>query len=873
MRLLLRVISLVVPSGMRARWREEWQAEVRHGGRRMLPGALPDAWTVRRLARQRGPRGNRNPLFGVGQDTRYALRGLFASHGFVAGVVLSLCIGIAANVTAFSFINAAVFRPYPGVRDQHELVRIKVGAFDARGFQVSMSSTGAAFDQRVDSVRQAFTSLESLSAHYNAKFAITAGDQTFAGPGGLVSSNYFDVLGVRPAAGRFFSTEEDSAGAAPVAVLGYAAWERLFAKDPAAVGQTLVVNGAAVQIIGVAAEHFVGVRRNDVKTDVWIPMGLARLSLRDKDGREADVTSARAVFDFVGRRRDGVSVEQVNAEARVIADRIKQTGSSEYTYSAQAAPVWLNDPAEVAPAILGFMAIPLLVLAIACVNAANLLLARAARQARDWTVRVALGASRWRVIRQVLIEALVLAGASAALGLVLARWTIEVAARQIPVPLPIDYRVVAFTLALTICAAIGFSLGPAFSVLAGATKRMAPGRTSAATPRSRLRFGLVALQAALSLALLTTGAQFTNTVFAASENEAVLPDPDRLVIASFDLDPLRMEAEEREQIYRRIADRVRMMPGVTDAGFSTPGLLTGVLGKTIGLQVWTDTTPPEGSKEFLPMLASPGVLPAIGVTLLAGRHFDARDTTSFRTAVVNQVFARKFFAGPAVGRSLRVVETTSQRVHEVTIVGVVGGAMRRTDTEAAILYHPLALESVPARTLHVRADGTGSFSAAALQAAVRDVDARVPVVQTSTLAESRTWRNPERKLLAKAAGVLGLVALLLAAGGLYGVVSYVVSLRRQEIGIRLALGAEPQTIVRLITRQALIPTLIGALVGLLGAAVTGLVVRARFYGVSPVDPVAFGGATLLLLAVMFGATILPARRAARVDPVQTLRTE
>lgn len=875
-RLIVSVAGLLVPHSERPRWREEWLAEVRHGGPRMLTGLLRDAWAVRNLGPTTAGRRSR-PFQGLGHDLRYGVRSLATAPGFVLGVVLSLTLGIGGNSVAFSFMNAAVFRPFPGVRDQHELARVSIQARrdDSPGVETFARAAGLTADAGLNLLRASLTTLSGLAAHYEADLVIAANGQPFTGPGALVSSNYFDVLGVRPAAGRFFSPDADKPGANPIVVISHGAWGRLFNYHPAAVGSTITVNGTAVHVIGVAAEYFVGVRKSNDKPDVWIPLGLAELTLRDAAGNLASWSSARNVYlDYVGRRRPGVTMEQVEAEAAVLASRLQLEAPPDVTYQGWAKRVWLNDPAESAPEVVAFMIIPMLVLAIACVNAANLLLARAARQARDWTVRLALGASRWRIVRQVLIESAVLSICSAAMGLVVASWAISFVARQIPVPLPIDLRVVVFTLVISLGAAAAFSLGPALTVIARASRRSVTSTSPGAMPRSRGRFALVALQAALSLGLLTTGAQFTNTVFADNPNAAPIPSPERLVLASFDLDPLRLSADEADVFYQRLVDRARQIPGVSSAGISTPGLVTGAMGRTTPLRVWTPTTPVEGSGEFLSMLVSPGALDAIGVPLVAGRRFDDRDTDRLRHVIVNEPFAKTFFDGQALGRTFRLaLSSAPDRADDVTIVGVAGGIMRRADTEPATLYYAAPLEPLPARMLYIRIDETGRFSVAALQAAVREIDARVPVNATKTLADDRAERHTERKLLAQGAAGLGLLALLLAAGGLYGVVSYIVSLRRQEVGIRLALGAEARAIVVMITRQALTPALIGAAVGLFVAALAGKVVRSSLYGAGSTDLRAFAGSTALLLGVLFLATIVPARRAASINPVDTLRAE
>ncbi len=873
MRAILFLISLIAPRASRARWREEWRAEVDHGGWRMLGGALPDAWALKTLTTAAG---RRHPLQGLDEDVRYGLRSLLASPGFVLGVVLSLGVGICGNVVAFSFINAAVFRPFPAVRDQHELARVTVGtAPDSRGLSMTfLRATGLSAGDGLELLRRSFTSLSGLSAHYETNLVIAANNQPFTAPGALVSSNYFDVLGLRPAAGRFFSPSADNPGSEPVAVISDAAWQRLFNRNPSVIGSTITVNAAVVHVIGVAPQDFIGVRKSNDKPDVWLPLGLAELTLRDGSGRPVRAEHAQNVyFDYVGRRKPGVTFGQVKAEAELLASRLHLAGSRDRTYQASARRVWLNDPADSAPDVVAFMIIPMLVLAIGCVNAANLLLARAARQARDWTVRLALGASRWRIVRQVLMEATALSFCSAALGLVVGRWAIELVANAIVVPLPIDFTVATFTLIMSVAAAVAFSLGPALSVISRASKRAVTSTAPIAMPRSRGRFVLIALQAALSLGLLTTGAQFTNTVFAASPNAAVIPSPERLVLASFDLDPLRMATEEEEAFYTRLLSRVRQIPGVSKAGLTTPGLLSAVMGSTAYLRVWTDSTPADGSR-LTAILASPGALEAVGVPLTGGRHFVASDGERLRTVIVNQPFVQKFLDGPPLGRTLRLaLDSPSAQATEVTIIGIAGGVLKRADTEPPILYYAPSIGPLPARALCLRIDESGRFSTAALHAGVREVDSRVPVNTIATLADVRGERHKERKLLARGAAALGLLALALAAGGLYGVVSYVVSLRRQEIGIRLALGANARGIVVMMTRQALMPALLGAAVGLFAAALTGRVVTSTLYGAAATDLRAFSASTALLVTVLFVAAVVPARRASHVDPAQVLRTE
>lgn len=875
--ILLCLVARVVPASFRDRWVEEWRAEIDHAAARglgprerlaMAAGAIPDALATRRVLKEcRGTAGPRPSLFhALDQDVRYAMRGLTKSPGFALGVVLSLAVGIGANAAAFSFIDAVVFRPFPAVRDQHELVRISISAADSDR-AIARGLTYRDFQ----ALRETMTTLAGLSAQVNVTFAIFGEGQAAAVPGALVSANYFDVIGVAPAGGRFLLERDDRFDADPVVVISDALWERLYRRDPAIVGRALMVNGATAHIIGVAPRRFIGVRKGR-QPDVWLPMAMAELALRDRDERPVRVDRAEALYlDYVGRRRAGVSIEQVTAEVAVFAARFDATRPNTRS-RAVVTRVWMNDPADNIPAVVGFMALPMLVLAIACVNAANLVLARSSRRVRDWTVRLALGATRWRVVRQVLAESTLLSLAGAGLGLLLARWALSSIASQVPVPIPLDHRVAIFTIVVAVLTAVTFSLGPALGVTRRATKRLAPASSGqGGSARSRARFTLVALQAALSLGLLATGAQFTNTVRASATQEYI-PDPDRLVVTSFDLDPLRLAREAGDDFYRRLGDRVSAIPGVAAAGIATRGLVFGTSQGDSLAHAWLPGARPEGDG-VRAFHVSPGLLDAIGAPILQGRRFTRADHDALRTVVVNQPFVTKFLRGQALGQTFRFGATRAAGGTDVTVVGVVDGMLKRGDLEPPLVYYPARLTYHPARALYIRLDRTGTFTAAALHAAAREVDARVPVAEISTLADIRGQKDSEMRILTRAAGILGLLALVLAAGGLYSVVSYIVSLRRQEVGIRIALGAEAQAIVGMIVRQALIPTLVGALVGAGCAATAGALIRSRMYGATPVDPLAFGGATVLMLVVMLLASWLPARHAGRVDPVQVLRQE
>jgi predicted permease len=809
---------------------------------------------------------------GLSRDVRAAIRSVAGARGFALGVVASLTLGIVANTVAFSIINASFFRPFPGVRDQHELVRVGISRPDR--FVTEMSSTYDEFEL----LRSRLDGLEGLATIHRVEFAATFRGESSVLSGAIVTSNYFDVLGARPAAGRFFVADEER-GPRAVAVIGQALWRRLFGERREAVGQSIVVNGTPLEIVGVAEQRFYGIHKGNFNTDVWVPIGMAHLSLRDAARRPVPIRSAGYLpLNHVGRRRAGVSLEHVRAQAAAAAAAIDDSRPRERRgVSVSAGRVWLNDPVRFAAAIATVMAVPLLVLVIACVNAANLLLARASRQAREWQVRLALGASRWRIVRQVLTESLLLSAVAAGLGLALTRWVLGLVGHQIPLPVPVDVRVQLFTIAAAMTTALVFGLGPALHVAARAgvdargLSRLAGGRS-----RSRVRFALIALQAALSLGLLSTGAQFISTV----RNDFGRPDvagADRLLIAGFNVDPLNMQREAAEDFFARLLDRVGTLPGVATAAVATPSMVTGVLERDSGVRVWLPEAAPDAGAALVAARVSAGFFQTVGVRLLQGRAFTRDEQQGpVRTVVVNGAFAKRHLGSNALNGTIRIAPGTGDYASGVDalVVGVVGSEIGRVDDEdVPMLYYAGALAHAPARLLYVRFDGSGQFNLAALQGAVRQVDYRVPIRDARTLRERRDGRDLEWRFVANGTTALGVFALALAAGGLFGVVSYLVALRRREIGVRLALGASGRSVVGLIVRQGLAPTIAGAVVGAGGAAAIGIVVRSRLYGTVPVDPLAFGSAALVLVATMAAASFLPARQAARVDPMVVLRDE
>ena len=467
--------------------------------------------------------------------------------------------------------------------------------------------------------------------------------------------------------------------------------------------------------------------------------------------------------------------------------------------------------------------------------------------------------------------AIIAAGA----GLALTSWALKLVAHLWPMPLPMDARVLLFTVATAVGTAIAFGLAPALHVSSRAADPSGLSRIVTGPARSRVRFALIATQAALSLGLLATGAQFVKTVHAQTGRADSVP-PERLLIASFDLDPLNVRREAADDFYARVLEGTSSVPGVVGAGFSIGGLITDARDMSAAARIWLPQQGPGEGKNQLAAHASRGFFAAAGVPLLQGRLFtDAERATPVSSVIVNQSFASTFLESNALNRRLRIGTRNSEygAALDVTVIGVVGVATGYRPDSYPMLYYPAPVAHAPARTLYVLFDESGRFNLTALQAVVRQVDARVPVRSPATLRERPESTGTERRFLASGVAALGIFALLLAAGGLYSVVSYVVALRRHEIGVRLALGSTGYAVVGLIVREALAPTAIGALAGTGGAVATALVVRSRMYGAAPVDPLSFAAAAAFLLLTMAVAALIPARHAAGVDPMVVLREE
>lgn len=883
MRALLALVSLIVPRHARLRWREEWLAEMQHGGRRMIAGALPDAWALRTVLRQASKMARRPGAFhGVDQDVRYAVRSLIAAPSFSLCVLGSLIAGIAVTATAFLFLNAVLFRPLPAVVDQHRLVVLDL----RRGCGWPGCSIASSTVEDYRDLREGMTLLEDeLAAVATALLAVGINGQPHSMRASLVSENYMRVLGVQPVLGRDFRRADGSAPEHAV-IVGHGLWLREFGGDRAVLGRYVALASGPAQIIGVAPPDFAGGSGNELGTrdqgavEIWVPLWLAdQVSAPLARTPAGKPRSPERHFRYFGRLRPGVEQEQVGAQAQVVAAQIAAHRPRE------GGGAWVNvggvtmiRPSAAVPILISVLGVPAIVLLIACLNAANLLVARGASRSTELSVRLALGATRWRVVRQLLVESVLLSVAAAAASLILARWLATLVPAALDVPMPVDHRVLAFTAGLAIATAIGFSLLPALR-LAAADPAVAVGSTRAPRARSRGRRALVVAQVALSLGLLATGTQLITFVQAEAPTAGVASD--KLVLASFDVKQLAMNQAEGETFYRELLHHVAANREIEAAGLARKNILwTFGQGKGASpIVVWRPDEGPRDGHLYLGGYVGGNFFGATGLRILEGRPFTAEDATgSPRVAMVNRPLADSLFDGtPVLGRLVRVAARGQpyEAAHDVTIVGIVEAAREPSYSSDPVpsAYVPAPLEAEPALTLYVRARSSGAAAADAIRRALKDVDPRLPALEISTL-ESIAGRQMRLGILAaRGVSILGLLALALAAAGLYAVMSYLVHLRSREIGIRLAVGADRGDVLRLVLREASGLIAMGSAIGLLGAFVITKIEESEFRGIAGLDLTAFVLSTSVLALAMLLAAAVPARRAARIDPITVLRTE
>jgi predicted permease len=815
-------------------------------------------------------------------DLRYAVRQLTRSPGFTLVVVLTLAIGIGANTALFSLGSAILAKPLREVGRPDRLTWI---APVSRSGQVQQMSHPAYVAYR-DAAGAVFSGVAAIAS---GNFSI-AGD---AGPmrvnGAYVTANYFTVLQTHLLRGRSFAPDEDaSPGGNPVAVIGERLWRERFNAREDMVGAAVSINGRFFSVVGIAPAAFNGHFHSE-RLDIWAPLSMVGATVSDRS-RLLGAPGSRWLT-AVGRLADGKTVAEATAPMAAVAARLRSSDSIAYREVATArlfpasTGMRPNDMQDVAPVATLAAAVTLLVLLIACANVSNLLLSRAASRRREIGVRLSLGASRGRVIRQLLAEAVMLAAAGAAVGFVIALWATSILASIIPAPLDVrpDWRVLMFTAAAAVVTGIGFGVVPALHAtradLAAVLKDAVVGVDRR---RSRLQNGFVVAQLSLSLVLLTMAGMFLGSLYKASHMDVHFDASDRVIAASFDMTLQGYDSASARDFLSRTRAAVVTLPGVRTASMADrPPMGNG----RVSVEVFAVGRPapfgtasvPRGHGAYYSAI-DPGFFATVGIPLVRGREFNVSDVAgAARVAIVSEIYARMIWADTnPVGRQITI---DAYRGDPITVVGVAReaftvGIQRQLEEPMPMVYRPLrqgpALRAV---TVLLRADRDARPLAGPLYATFARLDPNLPLTRVQTLAAYRRDQSDESRLGSTLLAIFGGLALLLATVGIYAVMAFSVAQRRREIGVRVALGAAGSQIVRLFVGQALRLASIGILIGLAMSAAAAQLLATSFLGLSLADAIPVAAVSLVLGISALGASWLPARRASRVDPMLALRSD
>jgi predicted permease len=807
-------------------------------------------------------------------DIRYSFRSLLKSPGLTLAAVLSLGLGIGANTTIFTWVQAVLFRPIPLAADPST---IRIASMENREGQ----SRSWSYPNFVDFRDR--TKMMDVVAQDDRTFNIAVDDTAERAWGGLVSGNYFDVIGVRPAAGRFFTAKDDvTPGGHPVAVLSYSLWQRRFAGDPSMVGKQVTINNTPITIIGIAPEGFIGSFLG-VATAAWVPMAMQKEMM----GGDTMNQRGNGWFQTIVRLKPGVSPQQAQAEASSIMAQLEQEyrdfndGRRLRIVQTWEAPFGAG---TVLAPLLGVLSILVaLVLVIACANVANLLLSKAVSRRREVAVRLSLGASRARLIRQLLTESFMLAGVAGLIGVVMAYWTMDVIMAFVPpVDMPIDLGLrmdgttLVFALVVSMVTGLVFGLAPALQASGSQTINALKeeGRSgSGGRTTGKLRGALVVAQVAVCLVLLVGATLFLRSFLAA---QSLSPgfDASHVVTASMDMFPSGYTGDRHREFQRRAIEAVSAIPGIQSAAFGSrlPLGFGGNNSTSVGVEGYV----PRENEEIVINYSTigPKYFETMGIPIRQGREYDDTDTLqSPRTLVINESMARRYWPqGNALGGKIRLGPNLAE------VIGIVADSKYSSINERPLpqLFFPMSRSETSTLRVFAKAVGDPAPMVAEIRNAIRSIDATLPVYDARTLNEHMQIAVFAQRMAADLLGAMGVLALLLAAIGLYGVMAYAVSQRTQELGIRLALGASPGSLLGMVVRQGMTLTTIGLAIGLalaLGAFGSIGAVRTLLPGISPLDPITFISVPVVLGLIALLASWIPGRRAGKVDPLVALRYE
>lgn len=843
----------------------------------------------------------------------FAFRSLAKSPGFAIVAILSLALGIGANTTVFSLVNAVLLQRLP-VRNPEELIVFNwlagaenVGPTSSSGWQTrepgTNRTTGTSFSLPMFEAFRTHPDLLAdvlaFSPVYGGANVIVDGAAEMVGEVQVVSGNYHSALGVGVAAGRLFTAEDDTPVAEPVAVISYPYWQRRFGGDPATIGKGVTINGVSVTIVGVTTPAFNGAMQAGEIMDLTLPLALEkRINPTQSDNRRAGFWWVR----IMGRLKPGVSADQVCARLEGEFHEAARGNLVVATLPGTPAIDPLKIPLPRLRAEPGdrglyearrnyerslhvLMGIVALVLLVACANVANLLLARGAARRREIAMRLALGASRGRIIRQLLVESLLLAGLGAAAGLVISTWGTQALLAMQPfgsgglqLDTSLDWRVLGFTTAVALATGILFGLAPAWrsTRLDLTTEFQGGARLLGAGSRSALAKTLMIVQVALSLVLLVGAGLFVRTL-RNLQNVDVGFNRAQLLLFQIDAAANGAAATQTGATYERMRERIAALPGVRHVSFARVAPLSDSNWNSwVVVPGYTPSAINDTSVRMNSL--GPDHLVTMEIPVLRGRDFTAGDaaTTAPKVAIVNQAFAKKYFGsedviGRRFGTNPRGVDA------DIEIVGLMRDAHYANVKSGPrpVAYFPFKAASRDIRTAHFAVRYTGGEAAltAAIRAALREIDASVPITNIRTQEQQIDRLLTQERLFASLCSVLGGLALALAGVGLYGLMAYAVLRCTGEIGLRMALGALPAGVVWMIVRESLVLVAAGAVVGIAAALGATRWIASLLWGLPTTDPLSYVVAVGLLFVVALAAVLLPARRAARLDPMIALRTE
>jgi len=830
-------------------------------------GAAPrdfGEWLERPARQGRGERALATLL----HDARYGIRALIASRGFTAAILLTLTLGIGANTAIFSVIDAVLLRPLPyahGHRMVHLLQPLQRGRVENAGFS----------PLEVKDYREQTRALDAVVEYHQMQFTLLGGAEAQRVSTAVVSANFFDAFGVRPLLGRTFVADDDVQGAAPVLVLTYEYWQRAYRGDPEVVGKTFTMNDKVHQVVGVLAPmpQYPGVN------DVFMPS----VACPFRNGpRWSQTRTARGLTVF-GRLRSGATLATAQKDLAQIAERLHTAYPDAYPKSegflTTAASLRDELTRGARPTLIVLLATTLFLLVIVCANVANLTMARLVRREKEMAVRTALGATRLRLLQLLLTENLILAIAGGVLGVLVASWGLDAlaafAARFTTraSEIRLDGRVLLFALGLSLFTGTLLGCLPALPARANLAADLKEGAGATAhRARLRARSALIVSQVAVSFALLIGAGLMLRSLLNLQSVDAGF-DVENVLTARVDLNWSRSGRPEQIRTFGDgLLDRIRVEPGVISAALTGSVPLNDT--NPFGVEFQIEGAPPsDGPRPRADLeTATPELFQTMGVPLLAGRAFTAMDRDPAPpVAIVNQSFARHFFPGEdALGKRIKVVGATNW----VQIVGVVAdvkqhGLEREPGNE---LYAPFAIQPFLDLRLIVRSRAPAADVERMVRGTIKEMDPQQPVTEVRTLAQVRADNLASPRLTALLLGAFAILAIFITAAGIAGVIAYSVSQRTQEIGIRLALGAAPSSLLAMVVRQGMALVGLGLALGILGGLAISRVMSGLVFGIAAHDPVTYVAGAAVLAGVGAVACLVPARRIAEVDPMIALRS-